>query len=237
MCKYNMSREDNLMYAKRSIVDSIYKESRLEGIAVTFPETQEIFEGRSVGGLSVQDVIKVNNLKHAWQFVFDTIDYPLDIKYLRQLNMEIGRGIITETGNLRMADVSIGGTAWKPPIPDYSQVEAEVEEIMQSSMDTTDRAITMMLYVMRSQMFFDGNKRTAQLAANQIMIQNGAGIIAIPVEAQKDFFGLLINYYETGYKKEIAKFVSSTSIDGFQREREEQVQSKLSRDIFTKKCR
>ena len=81
---YTMSKADNIMYAKRCIVDSIYKQSRLEGIAVTFPETQEIYEGRSVSGLSVEDIIKVNNLKHGWQFIFDTIDYPLDLRYIRQ---------------------------------------------------------------------------------------------------------------------------------------------------------
>ena len=80
---YTMSKADNIMYAKRCIVDSIYKQSRLEGIAVTFPETQEIYEGRSVSGLSVEDIIKVNNLKHGWQFIFDTIDYPLDLRYIR----------------------------------------------------------------------------------------------------------------------------------------------------------
>ncbi len=40
--KYNMSVEDNILYAKRNIVDSIYSESRLAGITVTFPDTYEI---------------------------------------------------------------------------------------------------------------------------------------------------------------------------------------------------
>ena len=118
---YTMSKADNIMYAKRCIVDSIYKQSRLEGIAVTFPETQEIYEGRSVSGLSVEDIIKVNNLKHGWQFIFDTIDYLLDLRYIRQINLEVGNGIVTDAGNLRTAAVSIGGTSWRPDIPDYQK--------------------------------------------------------------------------------------------------------------------
>ena len=47
---------------------------------------------------------------------------------------------------------------------------------MNADLSVTERAITIMLYIMRSQMFFDGNKRTAQLAANQIMIQGGADV-------------------------------------------------------------
>ena len=46
--KFFMEQQDNLFYAKRNIVDSIYSQSKLEGIAVTFPEVQEIYEGRSV---------------------------------------------------------------------------------------------------------------------------------------------------------------------------------------------
>ena len=215
--KFHMSIDDNLKYAKRNIVDSIYKQSRLEGIAVTFPDTQEIYEGRSVGGLSIEDVIKVNNLKHAWYFIFDTIDYPLDLRYIRQLNQEVGNGIITDAGNLRTSDVGIGGTTWKPEIPNYSKAEHKIDEIMEMNINATDKAITMMLYLMRSQLFFDGNKRIAQLAANQIMIQNGAGIISIPIERQGEFFKMLIQFYETDDMEEIKKFIYDTSIDGFQR--------------------
>ena len=46
--KFSMEQQDNIFYAKRNIVDSIYSQSKLEGIAVTFPDTQEIYEGRSV---------------------------------------------------------------------------------------------------------------------------------------------------------------------------------------------
>lgn len=153
---YTMSKADNIMYAKHCIVDSIYKQSRLEGIAVTFPETQEIYDGRSVAGLSVEDIIKVNNLKHAWQFIFDTIDYPLDLRYIRQINLEVGNSIVTDAGNLRTAAVSIWGTSWKPDIPDYQKAEEEISRIMQSDLHTTEKAMELMLYVMRTQLFSRG---------------------------------------------------------------------------------
>ncbi|RGI18241.1 hypothetical protein DXC84_11760 [Ruminococcus sp. TF08-4] len=54
--KYQLTLEENIFLAKRNIVDSIYKESRLEGIAITFPETNEIYEGRSVAGMSVDEI-------------------------------------------------------------------------------------------------------------------------------------------------------------------------------------
>lgn len=220
--KFSMEQQDNIFYAKRNIVDSIYSQSKLEGIAVTFPDTQEIYEGRSVAGLSVEDIVKVNNLKHGWEFLFDTVDYPLDLRYVRQLNKEIGVGIVTNAGDLRNSDVSIGGTSWKP----------EIQAIMNADLSVTERAITIMLYIMRSQMFFDGNKRTAQLAANQIMIQGGAGVLRIPVECQKEFFAKLIGYYETGNMREVKRFVYDTSIDGFVKKQIEQPE--ISAEMFRK---
>ena len=50
--KFQMSVEDNVEFAKRQIVGSIYKEARVEGINVTFPETQQIYDGFLVNSLS-----------------------------------------------------------------------------------------------------------------------------------------------------------------------------------------
>ena len=229
---FRMTKTDNILYAKRCIVDSIYKQSRLEGIAVTFPETMEIYEGRSVAGLSVEDVIKVNNLKHAWQFIFDTVDYPMDLRYIRQINQEVGNGIVTDAGELRQAPVSIGGTSWKPGIPDYSKAESDVQAIMGTDASVTDKAITLMLYIMRSQLFYDGNKRTAQIAANQVMIQGGAGILAIPVEKQPEFFKFLVKYYETAIVTDIKNFLYQTSIDGFNKKHHTE-QPPLNKNMFS----
>lgn len=210
---YNMTQEECVELAKRNIVDCIYSSARIEGIAVTFPDTQQIYEGRSVAGLSVDDINKVNNLKHAWQFVFDSLDYPLDILYLRQLNQIINTGLMSDAGNLRNYDVNIGGTSWKPEIPEKEQIINDLKRIME--MDCcTQKAIKMMLYIMRTQMFSDGNKRVAQLAANQILIQSGKGLLRIPVEKNNEFFELLVKYYETNQDERITEFLYQTSILG-----------------------
>lgn len=211
--KYNMTVETNIFYAKRNIVDTLYKTANLEGIAVTFPETNEIYEGRNVAHLSVDDVVKINNLKNSWKFLFDTIDYPCDFRYIKQMNQLIQIGLHPLSGQLRTADVSIGGTSWKPEIPIEEKVIDKITEIM-SIQNVTERAIDMMLYLMRAQLFYDGNKRTAQLVANQILIQNGKGILAIPVDKQMDFLGNLVSFYETNDNTKIKSFVYDNAIDG-----------------------
>ena len=185
-----MLREDNIFYAKRNLVDSIWKEARIEGIGITFPQTQEIVEGRSVAGLSIDDVMVVNNLKHAWQYVFETLDEPLTLEWVRGLNLKIGEGgVVRYAGDLRTGTVTMGGTAWIPPMPDA------------------------LALISRAQMFNDGNKRTAQLAANKILIGSGAGILAIPEEHKMGFLERLVSFYETDDSAELKSFLRDACLD------------------------
>ena len=213
--KYKMTQKDNILFAKRNIVDSIYSEAKLEGINVTFPSAYAIFNGRAVAGLSVDDTIKINNLKHAWEFILSTLDYPIDLRFIRQINSEVGKGVVFREGLLRETEVRIGGTTWKPPFPDEEKIKHFIEGVSNNlKFSATDRAIRTMLYVMRTQMFYDGNKRTAQLLANKILIENGAGVLSIHVEDQKAFIKKLVKYYETDDEEDVSSFVYDRCIEG-----------------------
>jgi Fic family protein len=212
--KYNMTLEQNIFVAKRNIVDYIYKSAQLEGLGVTYPDTEAIFNGVSAPGVKVTDIIAVNNLKHAWQFLLDTLESPLDYAYLCKLNQLVGGdNLVYNAGYIRTLSVSIGGTSWKPEIPVEDDIKARLIELQRVE-NATDRAIEIMLYVMRGQFFLDGNKRTAMLAANKEMIANGQGIISIPVELIPQFTPLLVKYYETGEPDTIKAFVYDNCIDG-----------------------
>lgn len=212
--KYCMTREENIFVAKRNIVDYIWKSARLEGLAVTYPDTEAIFNGMSVEGIKVSDIVAVNNLKHAWQFVLDTLDYPTDYSFVCRINQLIGGdNLIIRAGFIRNMPVSIGGTVWKPDMPIESQIKEEMAEIQQIE-NPTDRAITMMLYLVRKQMFLDGNKRTSMLAGNHEMIAAGCGIISVPIERQPQFTKMLIEFYESNDMGPIKQFVYEECIDG-----------------------
>ena len=214
--KFNMTVDDNICLAKRNIIDSIWKSANLEGIAVTYPQTETIFNGLAVQNMKVKDINAIVNLKHAWEFVLDTVDYPVDLGYIERINLLIGDANVNlRPGEIRESDVSIGGTKWKPEIPDKEAIKEDISYIMDNEdMSSTEKAITMMLYLMRTQTFYDGNKRTASMVANQILIQNGAGIISIPVEEQENFRAELIDFYETGDMTDIKELVYNKCIDG-----------------------
>jgi prophage maintenance system killer protein len=69
---------------------------------------------------------------------------------------------------------------------------------------------------MRAQLFYDGNKRIAMLIGNKLMIQAGNGIISVQQKDIKEFYRLLVNYYETNDKKQIKQFLRDNCIDGME---------------------
>lgn len=211
--KYNMTLEQNIFVAKRNIVDYIWKSAHLEGIDITFPETQKIYDGGNVGRLRLDEIVTINNLKHAWQFILSTIEQEIDFKYLCSINALVGSNIIENAGNLRSGNVKIGGTDWKPDLPDKDKYEEVLKELNKIE-NATERAIEIMAYTMRSQLFWDGNKRTAMLFANHEMIKNGTGIITIPVDIKDEFGEKLIKYYETNDMDELKQFIYEKCIDG-----------------------
>ena len=77
-----------------------------------------------------------------------------------------------------------------------------------------DRSITLFLWIQRSQMFLDGNKRVANLVANKEMIRNGLGIIAVPVEKIGEYFTVFIQFYETNDYTNIKKWIYDNCLDG-----------------------
>ena len=69
---------------------------------------------------------------------------------------------------------------------------------------------------MRSQIFWDGNKRTSMIIANKIMIENGKGIITIKEEYLNEFNVLLTEYYNTNDMSKIEKFIYDKCIYGLE---------------------
>ncbi len=211
--KYRMTVEQNIFLAKRNIVDYIWKSAKLEGLGVTFPQTQVIYDGGIINGLSRDDVVAVNNLKHAWQFVFESLEYPMDLSYICHINQVVGANLVYGAGYLRKIPVRMGGTSWASEMPDKWKIQEELKAVLTVA-SPTERAIELMLWAMRRQMFPDGNKRTAMLAANQIMLQNGCGILSVPVEEQNKFTEMLVKFYESSDMTALKQFVYDICVDG-----------------------
>ena len=201
--------EKNIDFAKRHLVDNIYKQAILEGVATTFADTESIIEGGKVNNMTTEDILKIVNLKHAWEFILNknVILSNTNFALLCQINKMVEEGFYYSAGNIRSVPVNIGGTSWKPDLPIESIIKEELEAIFNQKIDVVDTAIDLLLYTMKKQIFIDGNKRTAVIFSNHYLISKGKGIISIPVEFTSEFKDLLILYYEGKDENKIKKFI------------------------------
>lgn len=209
-----MTKEDNIFFAKRKLIDNLYKSANLEGIAVTFADTVAFVNNVNTGKISVDDMLKLKGLKDAWEYVLNTIDEELTIDYIKKIHFEVCKGQnIEPLGNFRDRGVGITGTSYRPKLPSECNYDKELNDIMKAE-DSLDKSITLFLWIQRSQMFLDGNKRVANLVANKEMIKNGLGILAVPVEKIGEYFTILIEFYETNDYTNIKKWIYDNCIDG-----------------------
>ena len=138
---------------------------------------------------------------------------PFDLDFICKINELVARNESIAWGVLRQGKVQITGTDYIPEIPSEEKVKQQITHILQIE-NATERAIEYMLYGMRSQLFWDGNKRTSTICANKIMIENGCGIIKVPDNKLKDFTILLSEFYSTNNKEKIKQFIFDECIDG-----------------------
>ena len=215
--KYNLTKDENIFLAKRNVVDSIWKSANLEGIAVTFPETQKIYDGGNIEHLRIDEIVTINNLKHAWQFLFSTIDSEIDFNYISSINNLVGSNLIETPGKMRIYEVKMGGTEWIPELPTQEKLQKCLNEIKNLE-NQTEKAIKLMCKLMKMQLFNDGNKRTAMLIANHELIKNGKGIITVSEENKIEFGVKLIAYYENeGKINELVEFLYQKCLYGIEK--------------------
>lgn len=212
--KYNMSLEDNIFFAKRKLVDNIYKSANLEGIAVTFADTYAFMNNVNTGNISVDDLLKLKGLKDGWEYVINHVNEELTIDFIKKIHFEVCKGQnIYPLGEFRDKGVGITGTSWRPKLPSECDYDKELKEIL-SNKNKLERCIDLFCWIQRSQMFLDGKKLVANLVANKEMIKNGQGIIAVPVEEIGNYLTKLTLYYESGDNTNLKQWIYENCIDG-----------------------
>lgn len=201
----------NLDFARANMKANIYDQAVLEGVATTFPQTEEIIENGTVNGMTADDVQKILNLKHAWEFILDEDVIQADSNYylLCHIAKLVNEGFFHDGGRIRGVPVAIGGTKYVPPLPIESQVIEGINDILKSGKNTLDIAIELCMYCMRTQIFVDGNKRASVIFANHYLISHGLGLIVIPENHVPEFKKKLVSYYESADINDISEFLKS----------------------------
>ena len=214
--KFNLSERESKFLAKKLIVESIYNLAKLEGCNITFPETQLIYDGINDSNVTIDDAIVVRNLKAAWEFYLNReFGTELTLEFLLAINKRVSNNESLDWGVLRCGSIGISGTNHKPKVPEEQKVREQLEEIKIIS-NKTLKALKLFLWMCKSQLFWDGNKRSASLCCNKILLDNGCGLLIIQEKDLKEFNTLLLNFYEIKKDEEIINFLYKKCIFGIE---------------------
>lgn len=199
----------NIDFARANVKTLIYDQAVLEGVSTTFQQTETILENGIVNGVKASDVLKILNLKHAWEFIVDpdVVASPSNYYLLSNIAILVNECFYQNGGSIRNVPVSIGGSTYIPPIPLELSVKEDIDNIIHSDIEDVDKAIELTLYSMKTQIFIDGNKRAAIIFANHFMISKGLGLLVVPENIVSEFKRLLIAYYEGKDEESIKIFL------------------------------
>lgn len=233
--KYNLTQEQSVFLAKKMIKENVYSGVKLEGINLTFPETQAILDGINVPSATIDDIQTILNMRDAWRYVLQTLDEPFTLDYACKVNYYVARNESLDWGVLRYGEVGIGGTDYKPPMPERRNVEESIQRIMDWDVSITEKAIHYFVWGSKQQLFWDGNKRTSLICANKILLQHGHGIMTIRDNNAVRFNELLTKYYEektgnTNYSN-LVNFLYENGVQGIEFGKQLNQETEMQRDM------
>ena len=217
--KYNLSLKENIFLAKKVLVAQIHNLSRFENCQTTLLQTEQIINGQNVASASLGDIQTILNLKRAYQYVMRYISdgLPVDIPLLKKINSIVAQEDSLAPGDFRTGTVGVtlvDGSRHTPPAMLEVDVQNLLGQIENRSNSTTETAIRSMLAFMRQQIFWDGNKRTATLFANAMLIEKGCGILEISELQMPEFNTKLSDFYRFGDDTEVATYLYQNCIFG-----------------------
>jgi len=200
--------KDNLLLGKQMLEDNVYRGVVMEGIPATYAQTLEIINNVPINsGLRPSQINEIVSLKRAWDYVLNDESYEeksreINLDFIKKIHRMIGANMESlkqdQVGALRTIPIYVGGVKNHDfGIPDQITIEDELKHLSDIN-DPVIRALNLFLYLCKTQMFRDGNKRTANLCANYVLIENGCGLLSIREDLVPDFKVLLIHWYEEG---------------------------------------
>lgn len=217
--KYNLSLKENIFLAKKVLVAQIHNLSRFENCQTTLLQTEQIINGQNVASASLGDIQTILNLKRAYQYVMRHISdgLPVDIPLLKKISSIVAQEDSLAPGDFRTGTVGVtlvDGSRHTPPAMSEVDVQNLLGQIENRSNSTTETAIRSMLAFMRQQIFWDGNKRTATLFANAMLIEKGCGILEISELQMPEFNTKLSDFYRSGDDTDVATYLYQNCIFG-----------------------
>ena len=181
-------------------VDLSWKSSQIEGNTYSLLETERLLKDKkTASGKTKEEAIMLLNHKDALDFVLDIPDY---LKELSVHRIEDIHSILTKElevdRNIRHRRIGITGTNYRP-LDNEFQIREALEDtctLVNGKDNVFEKALLTLVLLSYIQAFVDGNKRTARITSNAILIANGYCPISFRTVDSIDYKKALLMFYE-----------------------------------------
>lgn len=199
----NLSKLSAAQYRKemeRLGVDLSWKSSQIEGNTYSLLETERLLlEKETAAGKSKDEAVMLLNHKDALDFILDNPDYlsELTVAKIETIHSILVKELAVDR-NIRTRRVGITGTNYRP-LDNEFQIREALEQTCRLINDKTcvfEKALLILLLISYIQPFNDGNKRTARIVGNAMLIANGCCPLSFRTVDSIDYKKAMLLFYE-----------------------------------------
>ena len=181
-------------------IDLSWKSSQIEGNTYTLLETERLLrESKTAEGKSKEEAVMLLNHKDALSFVLDNPDYlkELTVSHIEDIHQLLTKDLSIDKG-LRRHRVGITGTNYHPLDNEFQIREAmrDACELINSKSNIFEKALLTLVLLSYIQPFSDGNKRTARITSNAILIANDYCPLSFRSIDSIDYKKAMLIFYE-----------------------------------------
>ena len=181
-------------------IDLSWKSSQIEGNTYSLLETERLLrESKTADGKTQEEATMLLNHKYALRFILDNPDYlqELTVSHIEDIHTLLTKGLSVDRG-IRHRRVGITGTNYHPLDNEFQIREAmhDTCDLINSKNDVFEKALLTLVLVSYIQAFSDGNKRTARITSNAILIANGYCPLSFRSVDSIDYKKAMLIFYE-----------------------------------------
>lgn len=185
---------------ERLAIDLSWKSSQIEGNTYTLLETERLLkEKETASGKTKEEAVMLLNHKDALDFIIEHKDYlcPLTVSKIEDIHSILTKELAVER-NLRKRRVGISGTNYKPLDNEFLILEAleNTCDVINKKENVFEKALLALVLISYIQPFMDGNKRTARIVSNAILMNNDYCPLSFRTVDSIDYKKAMLLFYE-----------------------------------------
>ena len=199
----------NVRFARDNMIENVYNFAVLDGTEITPEQTEDVIENRHIHGLFARDVLKILNLKRAWEFITDRdlAPFKTDSDIFFNISELVNCDMFSNGATAAAPTVTSKEThSWKSQ-PFGKKMKENVDIIISHGHDPVDTALKLFLYCSRTRYPGIRKKLISLLFANRFLICSGAGLLTVPADDVPEFSKLYISFLVSGDSTELERFM------------------------------